>query len=226
MFIRSKVVKGRTYYQVIEAYRDDGRPRQRTLASLGTHSTIEEARAVAWEQFSSVSGERIWGKPSTPDRIRVIGLWYRVLELDDLARRWHAQEGTAYQEDARIEAEKARDKAEFEERKRRYERDEPRRRARREAKDRKRDESFRDYFGGSSQEVLEGGGTREPSYHDLLTLGLAPTTEEIKAAYRRRSLECHPDKGGSDKAMAEINAAYERLLLLANTGDEQEVPGP
>jgi DnaJ-class molecular chaperone len=45
-------------------------------------------------------------------------------------------------------------------------------------------------------------------------LGLAPpvTVDQVKAAYRRKARECHPDHGGSDGAMAQINAAYEALL--------------
>lgn len=35
--------------------------------------------------------------------------------------------------------------------------------------------------------------------------------DEIKQAYRRQASGAHPDKGGSDKAMAEINRAYEVL---------------
>jgi hypothetical protein len=44
MYIRSKVVKGATYYQVVDGYRDaEGRVRHRTVASLGRCPTIEEA---------------------------------------------------------------------------------------------------------------------------------------------------------------------------------------
>ncbi len=38
MFIRQKTVKGETYYQAVETYRDDGKVRHRTVASLGRHS--------------------------------------------------------------------------------------------------------------------------------------------------------------------------------------------
>src|SRR5262249_8813214 len=149
MFIRSKVVKGRTYYQVVESYRDCGRVRQRTLASLGTHPTIEGARAEALEKYLT------W---------HAVGLlhpeaWPRALLLDDLARQWHAQQGTDYQEDARLE----------EHRKIRILADKRRRRreasaARQEAKDRARADN-------------------EQLYHDLKTLGLAPTARLLKAAY-------------------------------------------
>lgn len=37
----------------------------------------------------------------------------------------------------------------------------------------------------------------------------SPTRDELKMAYRRASSAAHPDKGGSNAAMAEVNAAYE-----------------
>jgi hypothetical protein len=45
MYVRDKVVKGRTYYQLVEGYRDGDKVRHKTLASLGTASTLTEARA-------------------------------------------------------------------------------------------------------------------------------------------------------------------------------------
>jgi hypothetical protein len=38
------------------------------------------------------------------------------------------------------------------------------------------------------------------------------TMDEIKAAYKEKAKECHPDKNGSDEKMKEINEAY-RLIL-------------
>lgn len=45
------------------------------------------------------------------------------------------------------------------------------------------------------------------------TLGVEhdASPEDIKQAFRRAASAAHPDKGGSDKAMAEINRAYEVL---------------
>jgi hypothetical protein len=48
MFIRRKVVKGQTYYQAVEGYRDEqGRVRHRNLAALGRSPTPDAAVAVA-----------------------------------------------------------------------------------------------------------------------------------------------------------------------------------
>jgi len=43
VFIRKKRVDGREYHQLVENYREDGQVRQRVLAHLGTHATLEEA---------------------------------------------------------------------------------------------------------------------------------------------------------------------------------------
>jgi hypothetical protein len=49
-FIRMKRSGGRTYYQAVESYRPEGAktPRQRVLAYMGKHATIEGALAE-WE---------------------------------------------------------------------------------------------------------------------------------------------------------------------------------
>src|SRR3954447_13846248 len=55
MFVRSKVVKGHTYYQLVEGYRDgSGRVRHRTVASLGREPTIRDALDEALCQLSRV----------------------------------------------------------------------------------------------------------------------------------------------------------------------------
>ena len=53
-------------------------------------------------------------------------------------------------------------------------------------------------------------GERDP----YETLGLRPgaSREDIEAMYRARAKLVHPDHGGSDEAMAELNAARERLI--------------
>lgn len=46
------------------------------------------------------------------------------------------------------------------------------------------------------------------SWWDVLGVPQGAFLYEIKAAYRKLASERHPDKGGSDAAMAELNAAY------------------
>jgi hypothetical protein len=50
-------------------------------------------------------------------------------------------------------------------------------------------------------------------------LGLPPNAapEEVAVAYRRLAKEWHPDRGGGDERMAEINAAYDLLRATAWT---------
>ena len=51
MYIRKKEVKGGTYYQAVEGYRDAaGRVRHRTIISLGQCATIDEAIAETKRQ--------------------------------------------------------------------------------------------------------------------------------------------------------------------------------
>jgi len=46
----------------------------------------------------------------------------------------------------------------------------------------------------------------------LLGIEAGATKRDIKNAYRRKARKLHPDKGGSDEAMKQLNAAYKRLL--------------
>lgn len=43
----------------------------------------------------------------------------------------------------------------------------------------------------------------------VLGVGRDASPEQIKAAYRKKSADHHPDKGGSEAAMTEINLAYQ-----------------
>ena len=42
-FVRKKIVKGQTYHYLVESRWEDGSPRQKVLAYLGTHSTVKAA---------------------------------------------------------------------------------------------------------------------------------------------------------------------------------------
>lgn len=49
------------------------------------------------------------------------------------------------------------------------------------------------------------------SHYETLGVQKNASKDEIRKAYRRKSAKAHPDKGGSDAEMAEINRAYETL---------------
>ncbi|MFZ2031677.1 MAG: J domain-containing protein [Vitreimonas sp.] len=46
----------------------------------------------------------------------------------------------------------------------------------------------------------------------LLGVGLAAAPDEIRAAYRRKIAEAHPDRGGSHDQAARLTAARDTLL--------------
>lgn len=56
--------------------------------------------------------------------------------------------------------------------------------------------------------------------HHWMALGLSEgaTALEIKAAFRRRALAVHPDKGGSAEAFREVLVAFEALVAKAHLG--------
>ncbi len=54
----------------------------------------------------------------------------------------------------------------------------------------------------------------------FIVLGIQPTNDikRIKAAYRKKCLQTHPDKGGTDEAFRRVNETFERLINLAERG--------
>jgi DnaJ-like protein len=49
----------------------------------------------------------------------------------------------------------------------------------------------------------------------ILGVNQHATPEEIKAAYHRQAMACHPDHGGNEALMAEVNAAYSEATRAA-----------
>ena len=46
----------------------------------------------------------------------------------------------------------------------------------------------------------------------ILDVALGASADEIEIAYRRAALEAHPDRGGTNEAMARVNAARAKLI--------------
>ncbi len=187
MFVRSKKVKGRIYYQAVKTYRKDGRILQRVVMHLGQHSTLEAAYQDARKRYFALrKGRR--RKPHTDEEAK---LWERLEQLS-LMVPWKipwADESFRWERDYRP--------WECEERKREQERQK--------AREEERSQRFWEYWiTRKSEEQLR--------LH--ATLGLRPpaSPEQIKAAYRSMAKQCHPDHGGSNEAMAKVNEAYEQLL--------------
>lgn len=53
-----------------------------------------------------------------------------------------------------------------------------------------------------------------PSAWAILGLDPRATVAEIKAAFRKRALETHPDRGGDARAFDEVKRAYDHALAL------------
>lgn len=51
----------------------------------------------------------------------------------------------------------------------------------------------------------------EPNLYEIFGLPRSATMRDIKAAYRKKAAAAHPDKGGSEAEMQEINQAWETL---------------
>ena len=47
--------------------------------------------------------------------------------------------------------------------------------------------------------------------YKILGLPKFASTDEIKKAYRKLAMECHPDRGGDEERMKKINVAYQIL---------------
>lgn len=60
-------------------------------------------------------------------------------------------------------------------------------------------------FGGGPEEV------DETELYDLLGVEKTASSTEIKKAYRKKAMRCHPDRGGDAEEFKKINAAHEIL---------------
>jgi hypothetical protein len=68
------------------------------------------------------------------------------------------------------------------------------------------------------QALPSPAGQRKRTWRDVLELNAGPVTkDQVEAAYRLAAKKAHPDKGGSDDAMAELNRA--RADALKDIGE-------
>jgi len=54
MFVRTKKVGEHRYYQLVENFRENGKHRQRVIAHLGHHDTVEDALEAAREKLAAL----------------------------------------------------------------------------------------------------------------------------------------------------------------------------
>ncbi|MFC3477119.1 J domain-containing protein [Halobacterium litoreum] len=59
----------------------------------------------------------------------------------------------------------------------------------------------------------DGAAADRPRREDYRVLGVEPdaSAEEVKAAYREKARDLHPDRGGDSEQFSRVNEAYERL---------------
>ena len=48
-------------------------------------------------------------------------------------------------------------------------------------------------------------------YYDLLGVSRQASAKELKSAFKKKSMEHHPDRGGDEEKFKQINEAYQNL---------------
>jgi len=202
MFLRSSKSGGRSYWRVVESYREDGKPKHRTIHNLGAHETREKAQA-AWDALGD--DEPCWEElKAEAERLRADAAERRrQAEHMKAATDFAAAGSTDWVGDWMKN-----------------------RRAKYEAGEwvgDGLDEAFWDHQDlindrlGRPRRPRPGGRTSSyPSsfgaavdWRAVLGLSFDATLDQVKAVYRRKAAEAHPDRGGSHEAMTKLNEAYE-----------------
>ena len=65
---------------------------------------------------------------------------------------------------------------------------------------------------------------KNKKYYDILEVNTDATFDQIKTAYRKKSLVVHPDKGGDPESFKELTKAYDFLTDKKRDIDHQEDP--
>ncbi len=80
-------------------------------------------------------------------------------------------------------------------------------------------------FYARREEAEDGPSPWGPAALGRLGLRAPCTREDIKAAYRRRAMEAHPDRGGDPAEFQAVEDAYRRLSRAAEGPNGEERPG-
>jgi len=67
-------------------------------------------------------------------------------------------------------------------------------------------------------ELAEPEG-EEPGWNPWAVLGVGPeaSLDDVKRAFRRKALKCHPDQGGASEQFQQLKKAYDSVLKLFAT---------
>lgn len=65
----------------------------------------------------------------------------------------------------------------------------------------------------------EGEEDAPNGYNPWAVLGVGPEAsfEDVKRAFRRKALQCHPDKGGTPERFKELKRAYDAIVKLMSS---------
>jgi DnaJ domain len=221
-YIKKKVIGTKTYFYLVEGFRDNGKVKQRQLAYLGIYPTVDEAYAFHVQAGKKKRHPR-W------DNAKAVAAWEASC-IPESKRIWHEEQAEALYPYTTMG--KARHEAEEEEANRKAAKrfpgipikdarsindgdDNPRLRelypeifARMEADraERWRQERMR--------REMYARRTVEKNPYDVLGIRHNATMDEVKAVHRTLVQQWHPDVNTSPEAttrMQEINAAYTKL---------------
>jgi DnaJ-class molecular chaperone len=71
------------------------------------------------------------------------------------------------------------------------------------------DDRLKELTGSSRQQAAPSYTKGDLNPFSILGVSVDATEAEVKAAYRKKAAQHHPDRGGSSEQMVKINAAYE-----------------
>ena len=60
--------------------------------------------------------------------------------------------------------------------------------------------------------ILSISTSIEPTYYDALNVSYNASSRDIRRAWRRKTVDAHPDKGGSEEAFNRLRAMYDTLI--------------
>ena len=83
--------------------------------------------------------------------------------------------------------------------------------------------AFAERSAESSRAVSRGGPSARSPWFAVLGVPAHASEEEIKRAYRKRALETHPDRGGSDEAFRSVQAAFESISARRARGAKKRL---